>query len=79
MDDGKVEVGVIDVSEENAKQKEVEMDFNTMVLNTAEGLVYMYFSSWRSFYTCSICLDMVPSKLLHLVAVVSKHITQLII
>lgn len=48
MDDGKDEVAVIDVSEENAKQKEVDMDFKTMVLNTAEGLVYMYFSSWRS-------------------------------
>ena len=34
MDDGQDEAGAIDVSEEDAEQKEVEMDFNTALIQT---------------------------------------------
>ena len=37
MDDGQDEADEIDVSEKDAEQKEVEMDFNTLILTTAAG------------------------------------------
>ena len=37
MDDGQDEADVIDVSEKDAEQKEVEMDFNTLIQTTAAG------------------------------------------
>lgn len=37
MDDGQDEADAIDVSEKDAEQKEVEMDFNTLIQTTAPG------------------------------------------
>lgn len=37
MDDGQDEADAIDVSEKDAEQKEVEMDFNTLIQTTATG------------------------------------------
>ncbi|XP_073255881.1 uncharacterized protein [Porites lutea] len=38
MDDGQDEASAIDVSEEDAEQKEVEMDFNALIQTTAAGV-----------------------------------------
>jgi len=37
MDDGQDEAGAIGLSEADAEQKEVEMDFNTLIQTTAAG------------------------------------------
>ena len=37
MDDGQDEADTINVSEKEAEQKEVEMDFNTLIQTTAAG------------------------------------------
>lgn len=37
MDDGQDEASAIDVSEEDAEQKEVEVDFNALIQTTAAG------------------------------------------
>lgn len=58
MDDGQDEADAMKVSEKDAEQKEVEMDFNTLIQTTAAGQVCMYFSSWRSFSKCLICLHL---------------------
>lgn len=37
MDDGQDETDAMKVSEKDAEQKEVEMDFNTLIQTTATG------------------------------------------